>query len=64
MTKYHNDTDADDIDVDVCMGCGRYYGMTQSLVNRWRAVYKPRDNAVMPQECWKCLVGFADAEGK
>jgi hypothetical protein len=45
----------DDVDIDVCMGCGRYYGMTQSLIDRWCMLYRPTARDVMPQLCWKCL---------
>jgi hypothetical protein len=45
----------EDVDIDVCMGCGRYYSCTKSLSDRWRAFYKPKAGEVMPQLCYKCL---------
>ena len=42
-------------DVDVCLSCGHYYGMTQGLIQHWRELYNPGPKDVMPQQCWKCL---------
>ena len=53
-------TPDDNMDIDVCMGCGRYYGMTQTLIDVWRVMYRPKDKDVMPQLCWKCMVGDND----
>lgn len=55
-------TPDDNVDIDVCLGCGRYYSCTPSLVNRWRELYNPKPGEVMPQLCWKCLCG-GHAEG-
>ncbi len=45
----------DDVHIDVCMSCGRYYGHTQGLSDYWHEHYKPRQDEVMPQLCFKCL---------
>lgn len=40
--------DEDDCDVDVCLGCGKYYG-THSGLSAWN-----RDDGVAPQLCHRC----------
>lgn len=45
----------EDIDIDVCMSCGRYYGYNQSLKDLWIKTYKPRNGDVMPQLCFNCM---------
>jgi hypothetical protein len=50
MTKHDEDAH-----VDVCMGCGRYYGYTQSLVDLWYASRLHNDKQVMPQLCYSCM---------
>lgn len=49
------DENGDDIDIDVCLRCGRYYGCTQSLVNIWRNSSLYSDKRIMPQLCFKCM---------
>jgi hypothetical protein len=45
-----------DCDVDVCMGCGRYYGITQPLKDLWYASEaSKRPGAVMAQLCFMCM---------
>jgi hypothetical protein len=41
--------------IDVCMGCGRYYGHTQMAEDYWRVTFKPGKGQIMPQLCFKCL---------
>lgn len=43
----------DEIDVDVCMRCGRYFGWTQSIIDCWERIKKTQ--RVMPQYCFGCL---------
>jgi hypothetical protein len=50
MTKHDEDAH-----IDVCMGCGRYYGYTQSLVDLWYASRLHNDKQVMPQLCYSCM---------
>lgn len=54
----HPDDNPEDAHIDVCLGCGRYYGTTKSLIDKWYELYKP-NKEVMPQLCYKCLVGNA-----
>lgn len=49
----------DNIDIDVCMGCGRYHGCTPTLVDQWRRLYRPKEREVMPQLCFNCLIQHA-----
>lgn len=49
----------DDIDIDVCLGCGRYYSMTPSLQEAWRKSVNYREGAVMDQLCHRCMRGDA-----
>jgi hypothetical protein len=53
----------DNIDIDVCMGCGRYYSAVPSLVDYWRKHFKPRDGEVMPQLCSRCMGREAPWQG-
>jgi hypothetical protein len=52
----NHDYDDIEIEVDVCMSCGRYYGMTQSLKDLWYSSdASKRPGAVMAQLCFKCM---------
>ena len=46
-----------DDDVDVCVCCGRYYGMTNCIRELWEKSFNYRNNpnAVMPQFCHRCM---------
>ncbi len=46
--------DDDDMDIDVCLGCGRYYFVTPMLEEAWRESFNYREGAVMDQLCWGC----------
>jgi hypothetical protein len=45
----------DNIDIDVCMGCGRYYSITPHLMELWRKSFNYPIDKVMPQLCHKCM---------
>jgi hypothetical protein len=49
----------DDIDVDVCLSCGRYYSVTPALETAWRNSFNYREGAVMDQKCLSCMRGDA-----
>lgn len=57
-------TEYDDDDVDVCLGCGRYYGMTQTIEDLWRKSFNYSSTAVMPQLCHRCMCGDAPPQEK
>lgn len=59
ITAQRCDEPNDDIDIDVCLGCGRYYSMTPSLQEAWRKSVNYREGAVMDQLCFKCMRGDA-----
>jgi len=52
-----NDEPEEDVDVDVCLGCGRYYGITPALEEAWRKSFDYREGAVMDQLCLRCMEG-------
>jgi hypothetical protein len=45
----------DDVDIDVCQGCGRHYGMTQTIADMWRSSPLYREGTVCPQLCHQCM---------
>lgn len=49
--------DNTDDDVDICLGCGRYYGMTATLKKAWHKSFNYREGAVMDQLCLRCMRG-------
>lgn len=52
----YNDVDEDDnLDIDVCVSCGRYYSVTPMLTEKWRNSFNYRPNSVMDQLCFKCM---------
>lgn len=55
--SYLSDEDDDDVDIDKCLGCGRYYGTTENMVTQWMNSLGYRDGDVMPQLCHRCLRG-------
>ena len=61
MKKFPEDDET--IDIDVCLGCGRYYGMTKTLFEAWRNSVNYRAGAVMDQLCLKCMEGNARCTG-
>lgn len=54
---YWDEPEGEDVDVDVCLGCGRYYGMSPSLEQAWRSSVNYREGAVMDQLCLRCMEG-------
>ncbi len=52
------DEEPEEVDVDVCLGCGRYYGMTEALQEAWRKSFNYREGAVMDQLCLRCMEGY------
>jgi hypothetical protein len=49
--------ECDDEDIDVCLGCGRYYGYSEALEKAWRENFNFREGAVMDQLCLRCMRG-------
>ena len=45
----------DDIDIDVCLSCGRYYSLTQTMIDMWRASISYNAKEICPQLCHKCM---------
>lgn len=50
-------TEDNDADIDVCLGCGRYYGTTPMLIEAWHKSVNYREGAVMDQLCYGCMTG-------
>lgn len=49
----------EDVDIDVCLGCGRYYAMSPELEEAWRNSFNYRPNTIMDQLCLRCMRGEA-----
>lgn len=54
----NDDFDTDiEVDFDVCMCCGKYYTVTDSLKDKAIrvGVWNPNGNGILPQHCFKCI---------
>ena len=49
------DKDEDDIEIDTCLCCGKTFGWTEDLNERWRLLHQPRQGILQAQRCWRCL---------
>jgi hypothetical protein len=49
------DHDNEDVDIDICMGCGRYYSLTDSIIELWRQSPSFDEKQVVPQLCHRCM---------
>ena len=45
----------DEIDIDVCQHCGRYFAWTPRLREVWIKNWHPGPNELQPQRCLRCL---------
>lgn len=52
-----DDEEAEEIDVDTCLGCGRAYSITPALTEAWHKSFNYSDGAVMDQLCLRCMQG-------
>jgi hypothetical protein len=45
-----------EIEIDLCLSCGSYFGHTKSLEALWRnSRYRNANEKIMPQLCCKCM---------
>jgi hypothetical protein len=53
---WDDDEDFDEADIDVCVCCGRYYGLTNTIVSLWNdRPYPETSGSTMPQFCYRCM---------
>jgi len=53
---YDDRDDEEELDIDVCQNCGRYFAWTPHLKAVWRKHWHPGENEQQPQRCERCLV--------
>ena len=54
--------DDEDMDIDVCQNCGRYFVWTPRLKELWQKHWKPGETERQPQRCERCIVNDAWCE--
>lgn len=53
--KEDKTTNKDKTDVEICTNCGAYYTQTNRLIQKWKELYHPQKDDVMPQHCYACM---------
>lgn len=50
-----DDPPDEDMEIDVCQHCGRYFAWTAALRDAWQKHWRPQPGAVQPQRCFRCI---------